>query len=81
MPTRDGRKRKAARNGGEFLFLPLPIIDIGPSCRFNHRAFERFKRFRQHVKEIALHDHLSDYRLAFDEMNYPLGLVSGTISR
>jgi plasmid replication initiation protein len=25
------------------------------------------KRFRQHVKEIALHDHLPDYRLAFDE--------------
>src|SRR6202453_3403690 len=25
------------------------------------------KRFRQHVKEIALHDHLPDYRLIFDE--------------
>ena len=25
------------------------------------------KRFRQHVKEIALHDHLPDYRLVFDE--------------
>jgi plasmid replication initiation protein len=25
------------------------------------------KRFRQHVKEIALHDHLLDYRLIFDE--------------
>jgi plasmid replication initiation protein len=25
------------------------------------------KRFRQHVKEIAEHDHLPDYRLAFDE--------------
>ena len=25
------------------------------------------KRFRQHVKEIAQHDHLPDYRLAFDE--------------
>ena len=25
------------------------------------------KRFRQHVKEIALHDHLPDYRIAFDE--------------
>src|SRR5579862_5456545 len=25
------------------------------------------KRFRQHVKEIASHDHLPDYRLAFDE--------------
>jgi plasmid replication initiation protein len=25
------------------------------------------KRFRQHVKEIALHNHLPDYRLAFDE--------------
>jgi len=24
------------------------------------------KRFRQHVKEIALHDHLPDYRLTFD---------------
>jgi plasmid replication initiation protein len=26
------------------------------------------KRFRQHVKEIALHDHLPDYRLVFDEV-------------
>src|ERR1700733_5321440 len=25
------------------------------------------KRFRQHVKEIAQHDHLPDYRLVFDE--------------
>jgi len=25
------------------------------------------KRFRQHVKEIALHDHLPDYRLVYDE--------------
>src|SRR5579872_6982 len=25
------------------------------------------KRFRQHVKEIASHDHLPDYRLVFDE--------------
>jgi plasmid replication initiation protein len=25
------------------------------------------KRFRQHLKEIALHDHLPDYRLVFDE--------------
>lgn len=25
------------------------------------------KRFRQHVKEIAVHDHLPDYRLVFDE--------------
>jgi hypothetical protein len=25
------------------------------------------KRFRQHVKEMALHDHLPDYRLVFDE--------------
>jgi len=25
------------------------------------------KRFRQHVKEIALHDHLPDYQLIFDE--------------
>src|SRR5450755_850589 len=25
------------------------------------------KRFRQHVKEIALHDHLPDYRVTFDE--------------
>jgi plasmid replication initiation protein len=25
------------------------------------------KRFRQHVKEIALYDHLPDYRLVFDE--------------
>lgn len=25
------------------------------------------RRFRQHVKEIALHDHLPDYRLVFDE--------------
>jgi plasmid replication initiation protein len=25
------------------------------------------KRFRQHLKEIALHDHLPDYRLIFDE--------------
>jgi plasmid replication initiation protein len=25
------------------------------------------KRFRQHVKEIATHDHLPDYRLIFDE--------------
>jgi plasmid replication initiation protein len=25
------------------------------------------KRFRQHVKQIAEHDHLPDYRLAFDE--------------
>jgi len=25
------------------------------------------KRFRQHVKEIALHDHLPDYKLVFDE--------------
>jgi plasmid replication initiation protein len=25
------------------------------------------KRFRQHVKEIAAHDHLPDYRLVFDE--------------
>src|ERR1700722_15059166 len=27
----------------------------------------RIKGFRQHVKEIALHDHLPDYRLVFDE--------------
>jgi hypothetical protein len=25
------------------------------------------KRFRQHLKEIAQHDHLPDYRLVFDE--------------
>jgi len=27
----------------------------------------QIRRFRQHVKEIALHDHLPDYRLVFDE--------------
>src|SRR3984885_5807086 len=27
----------------------------------------QLRRFRQHVKEIAQHDHLPDYRMAFDE--------------
>lgn len=34
------------------------------------------KRFRQHVKEIALHDHLPDYRLIFDEEHDMIGFYN-----
>lgn len=34
------------------------------------------KRFRQHLKEIALHDHLPDYRLIFDEEKDMVGFFN-----
>src|SRR5215469_12723508 len=34
------------------------------------------KRFRQHVKEIAQHDHLPDYRLVFDEQQDMIGFFN-----
>jgi hypothetical protein len=36
-------------------------------CSKNRALKARIKRFRQHVKEIALYDHLPDYRLTFEE--------------